>query len=480
MPDPIFDRFSSDVTEEVSRMQPLPAEVRRRGDRLRRRNHALATVAAVAAVGVIAAPFTFLGDGPGSEGVDPADQAWVTTIPPGFDLTTGLPETGSQQEDLTPEQIHDPAYRHNADAALELHPCPTAADAPAWTVDAGTDASWASWSDGIEGGTFRTLVTYADDEAASAALASVRDAVTGCASPAAGERGIFPFPLTADVGEEGIAYLEQYRDRQGPNGEGTLTLLTRVGNAVLVDRGYTGGAGDLARMQQSVDATGSLLSGVVTAMERTFGDSAAAPETVSADEPAATSAPASPLAVPAGFPLDLDAPDPTGDGGTIAGPGPDAEGVRLSPGPCNAAGLDLVPHVDRLGFSAAGPEAYDGRDLRVYASVGHAEEVLRELRVAASECVSEQVDGGSTIRWRLFASETSSAGDESLTFGYTDDQPGGALFHLVRVGQAVLALERDGEWAPESMAAAVPALEELGREIAGELCVFAQEGCTER
>lgn len=86
-------------------VNPLsPADVRRAGDRLRRRRNVGAAVASVAALAVIATPFALLAGGDdkadGPTPVAPSETAgrWLTEIPDGFPVAVGLgtdPEDGS-------------------------------------------------------------------------------------------------------------------------------------------------------------------------------------------------------------------------------------------------------------------------------------------------------------------------------------------------------------------------------------------------
>lgn len=483
MPDPIFDRFTQDVTEEVSRMQPLPAEVRRRGNRLRRRNQALATVGAVAAVGVLAAPVAFLSDRSGPDGVDPADAptSWVTTIPEGFDLTGGMPDN-ARTVDLHPE---DPARFEeelsHVDALTQLHLCGSPDEA--WQLEGASDAqAAASSNDFSEGGRQRMLAVYADESAATAVVAGIRDAVDACMATSARQKGwMYPTALDVRAGDESVAYIDQRWQAGAPADDGNLYLVVRVGNALVLDQAYTMGAADLALMQEGAESAAALLSPVVAEMEETFGDgeAPASPQEPVADDPDdPTSAAGSggALRIPDDFPLDAGSLDLTGDGGEITGPARDIAGVGLATGPCGAAGLDVVPSVDRLAFTSTGPEATDVRELRVYASADHALDVVQQLRVAAGECTTDTTPQGGAIRWARF--DDAATGWDSVSFGYTHEEGlGGSLFHVVRVGPAVLALRQDGEWSAASMGDGVSGLTAIADRIAPEMCVFTADGC---
>ena len=95
-----LDRFD----QGLPAMTPLPpTEVRRLGDRLRRRNTALAVGGGVLAVAVaIGTPMIALNGGGGGNDILPAPspsqttlrQTWLTEIPAGFPLADGFPESG--------------------------------------------------------------------------------------------------------------------------------------------------------------------------------------------------------------------------------------------------------------------------------------------------------------------------------------------------------------------------------------------------
>jgi hypothetical protein len=121
MPDP-FEALSH--LDEGVPVHPLPAaEVRRRGDRLRRRRNTFQAVGAATAVAVFAAGGLLAGRAvtAGSPPVGPASQApaspgpstvsdgaWVSTIPPDFPLTLRLPRSGDAPEWIVSDQVDKP------------------------------------------------------------------------------------------------------------------------------------------------------------------------------------------------------------------------------------------------------------------------------------------------------------------------------------------------------------------------------------
>lgn len=252
-----------DFNQGLPPMNPLPpSEVRRRGNRLRRRNTALAAGAGVlvAALAIGTPVIALSGDG-GSD-IDPAPsptvRTTVTTIPTGFPVGDGMGTAG------------DPAHvgeERGEVVFTEIGICGRSA----WSLEAqsrpAVDALGAVWSDGIEGGEQRTLATYADDATASDALDEMSTSVDACPPPKpVNGQAIVPIALESAVGEESFAFLEQYQDSAGPTGEGNVFVIARVGNALLIDKTYIGGAGDRSIAQDTVSLLTDRSAGVVEAM----------------------------------------------------------------------------------------------------------------------------------------------------------------------------------------------------------------------
>ena len=109
---------------EGMHVNPLPvSEVRRRGDRMRRRNTALAAVGGVAAAAVfIGIPVALTSSDDGNQDIDPAPPAptqtedpapptWITEIPEEFPVTEGMSDEGEAVEgDLDAFPLCDTAY----------------------------------------------------------------------------------------------------------------------------------------------------------------------------------------------------------------------------------------------------------------------------------------------------------------------------------------------------------------------------------
>ncbi len=76
----------------------------------------------------------------------------------------------------------------------------------------------------------------------SSALGAIGAAVAECPPQELRGNGfaIEPQTLTSTGGEESLAYVDRYLDADGYTGEGNVFVLTRVGNALLLDKTYVG------------------------------------------------------------------------------------------------------------------------------------------------------------------------------------------------------------------------------------------------
>lgn len=235
-----FETFKATMSTDL---HPLPAaEVRRRGDRLRRRNTALAVaggaVAAVTAIGVPIALTQAGGPSDGDSGLlatqgpstDAAD--WRTQVPADFPLLEGMP-----QDYTSPGTSAELREEYDPQA---VGPCA----GPAWDVSDALDSLQAIYQDPSEGGVDRVLSVFADDEKASARLAELGRQVETC--EAQGQPRVSAEPLTSDLGEESVVFVNRYEA-----GAAILHQAVRVGNAVLYSTATFLGAGDPAVVEQT-------------------------------------------------------------------------------------------------------------------------------------------------------------------------------------------------------------------------------------
>ncbi|MDN4173698.1 hypothetical protein QWY28_12125 [Nocardioides sp. SOB77] len=424
MRDPIEDlqHFRSEGTT----VNPLPAsEVRRRGDRMRRRNTALATVGGVAAALVaIAVPV-----GIAQSGADPRPDispappavAWLQEVPAEFPLTAGL--RGGP--------VGDAGVR-------DLEQC--AADT--WGLDRAVARADASVGD-VEGFRGRTLAVYADADAAAAALEGVRATVAGCAEDPAGSLGYtLDDEDTGTAGAETVVVAEQAELDPGSLSDLTFTRLSRDGNAVLVDQAYTtAGGSDVVEQASRLLLEDSALPRTALCV---FAAQPCDLATVLADEPGGSAAPA----VPDGFPL-LDGWPTESEGGEFGLAGPTRDGLDvLEPEACGAV-AEVPEHTDLVRGGYSNPEDYRQRQLVTFATEEEADAYVDAVLAIFEDCIDLVVEDGSR-RLTQLVTDVSGTGDRAggaVTRYERDGEPipGMSTLLVVRVGSAVLLATHDTE-----------------------------------
>jgi len=235
-------------------MNPLPAsEVRRRGTRMRRRNHALAAIGGVAAVAIIATPLAMAASGDRTDTTPPVTTqspsptvTWVQEIPAGFPLTAGMPRA-------TIEDGYEPLADADACAGLGWSP-----DGPPATVDLQR-----VYQSENEGGWERTLAVYADEDAARQSLLDLQSRVQECAASTKGD-----VRSTEAVSSDASSLV--YIDRISEAGDMFEHQVVQVGNALLLDTVYSLGGGDPAIVQRTAGLIEEKSAPVVAAMKDAF------------------------------------------------------------------------------------------------------------------------------------------------------------------------------------------------------------------
>jgi hypothetical protein len=211
---------------------------------MRRRNNALAAIGGVAAVAIIATPLAMAASGDRTDTTPPVTTqppsptqsvTWKREIPADFPIADGMPD-GTQ---VGPESAPSGLTVCGADAGAVV------SSGPGAVADAG-----ASFSDGVESTTARTLTLYADDEAAIAATTALDELVTGCGTDPNGTGD----PLLNEVsagsigGDASLVVTQQAQGSDGLLSQLTTMEVGRTGNAVYVVSSYTDAGG-----QQVVD-----------------------------------------------------------------------------------------------------------------------------------------------------------------------------------------------------------------------------------
>jgi len=245
--DPIhqLENFSEGLT-----VNPLsPSEVRRRGDRLRRRNAVTGAVAAAAVVAVMATPFVLLnhGDaktdpGPTTNGPTPTEATTlpssspsatpgddptgprVAEIPDDFPLIAGWPDPS--QSEYGDKALKGPSRDL---AALEITACGSQVPDPG-NLDR-LDATWTNAEDYRA----RELLTFSTAQEAVTYVAHLRALWQECQSEETGDGGQVHELRTTQVGGESVALLTGYTYQGGPTVGLSIDHVVRLGRAVLID-----------------------------------------------------------------------------------------------------------------------------------------------------------------------------------------------------------------------------------------------------
>lgn len=242
-----FETFKATMSTDL---HPLPAhEVRRRGDRLRRRNTALAvaggTVAALVAVGVPVALTQTGGSTDGDSGLlaTQAPFEWRTDVPEDFPMLSGMPEVNVFSG--TPVEVRE-GYDPQAAGPCREEP---------WQVTGALETLQAVAQE-TEGGIDRSLAVFADADEAAERLDAFAERAATCT-----DRGSEVVPLVSDLGDQSLVFAHVYDD-----GTANLHQAVRVGNAVLYTTSTFNGGGDPAVVEQTRELEQERSAEVVSAM----------------------------------------------------------------------------------------------------------------------------------------------------------------------------------------------------------------------
>jgi hypothetical protein len=450
MPDPIEELSNFDPRSPVN---PMPAaEVRRRGDRLRRRNTALVVGGAVAAVVLAAVPVAVFAGGDNGDDPEPGPAAITSDV-----LLTAdeLPE----RDRLAPWEETDPEGQTLACAPAE----PAALDATtsvrrdfsAGLADAPADETPVS--------VVRTeVLQFADEATARSEYDQAQGWILGCPGGRdLARKGVSVTTLEIDNGRGEW----RQHDFYAPDicTECDAVRFDRMGVAqfddrvVLVSLAEVGGPlepeGLDASMDELIQAAVTKAGGEITGGS---GEGTSVPQALD-------------------FPIENGLPEDGGDF-SMEGPGPDVESVPFPDGFCGERAWPPAVPVARLAVKVTGPEYGTWRELVTFETAGEAEAVVADLRSAVDECPvleSSEVSGDLT-----FVAHDVDSGYDDATFSYTYAEGlGGSVYQFVRVGHAILATGHEGEFGPETVAQAAEDLNGENTQLTPLMCEYSDEGC---
>lgn len=438
MPDPM-DELEHFTTPGLT-MTPLPAtEVRRRGNRMRRRNNALATIGGVAAAAIIATPIALAATGNDSPDRTPppagpsGDTAWLKLIPETFDLTSGIGGTDPRTEELT--EVGNPDAGDNSLGVSTVELCGEVA----WTADGDTiDRLGATYAIPNSGeSNHRTLVLYANGDAADAAYESLRKSATECPESVSDVGNTELVEVRdADLGsEESFVVVRGFQaaDEDFPF-ESQIIQVAHTGNALLVTEKGSGANGDL--LDSEVARQAEFTAPVAEAL-----DAFAAQPAEATDEGGQAS---DGTTIPAGFPL-LDGL-PTNDEATDERFGREGPSTGLDPIVLEACGSTpeaLPAPAETLRAGWRDVPGTQQRALMTFTSEADATAYVDGVTGFFSACEVEDAGDGLSVL-RHVSEETVGDQTRSIVTGTEfEGEPGLGveIVQVVRIGQAVLLVE---------------------------------------
>ena len=436
MPDPIDELENFSLSGQP--MNPLPAaEVRRRGDRIRRRNNALATVGSLAVVAIIATPLALAATGDSTpDSVPPAGQPeWTTTIPSSFDLGA-VPDGAQFAFDVRDRSVVD-------DIAL--------CGAAAWATGGATDVAGASWGEaGSDGGEGRTLALYPDRDTAAAALGDLRQAVLDCPrDTTSGELPALSDPVDVGVpgAEDSFVWKREIQDGDLLFDQ-TVFEVVQVGNALFVANAFSSAGGPQAA--GNVDVLIGNSAPVVDQLCTFSAEGCASDQpSAAADEPTGLTG-----AIPDDFPLEKGLPT-SQEGGAVGLEGPRHDldlavyNVENSLQACGVAPTGRPEPADTLSAGYRSPAEGILRQLMTFDSVEDAQAYVDATIAPFAACPEDADNRGVSKVYEVTTPDLGDATAVSTMRVEVDGEPGLGyqVVALTRVGQAVLftLVNNDGE-----------------------------------
>lgn len=473
MSDP-FDELRR-LSEQGLDVNPIPAsEVRRRGDRLRRRNHALAAVAGVAAIALIAVPLSLVANGSDRSTPEPANRpTWLQAIPSGFDLTALPSDATFAYEPRMHTVVDDLTFCGDLTFSTRQ------GDAAASVVDtAGADYA----EPGTESSSARSLVLYDDDTAAQAALDRIRSAVLACPTnigPGDGDIRWAPAEVTL-AADDAFVFTAQANMGGGLLADLEVTQVARVGNALYLSSVHTSAGGQQVvdiEVPRAAHFSAPVLSDMCVFAADPCGARPSGARSEGTGEGSVS-------AIPADFPL-LDGypSNEQSEGGDTGRKGPSTTLEPIVPRACGSS-VPVPEHVELLRAGWVNPEDYRERQLVTFARIDDAlayEDAILEMY---TKCTREETSDGYTSVTTVLDSGIGEVSGLAVTRYELDGNPaiGLATVHVVQVGRAVLVstISNEGGGGPNPAQQAQDAAAESEAQLSGvvpAMCVFTDDGC---
>lgn len=477
-----FDQTAGD--EDAVR--PLPAaEVRRLGDRRRRRTQGIVAAGAAAAVLAIAVPLTVVGGGQGSPTPAPAPSPTQEPSPDPSGLPTAAdPVPGGQLDldglDLTAgmaanEDGSEPQIGIDGQGVGPLTPCATEParsdeEAPAEPVQRLT-----AEVSGPEYGEAREVRVYGTAEEATAVLDAVSAEASTC--PRLDLGGGSAWLLEQDTGglpgDSRLLVRTYEQDGLVPPGA-QWWQLTRVGRALVL--ASTGGeympgqsleqglAEDTAELVPVVEAVCSAQGGSCASLDGDDGDG---------EQPAGSDT------VPEEFPLTAGWPDPGGDGST-EGPAPDVE-----PLPVAACGEQLGQPSTTAVLTARydAPEDYRSRQLLVFEDAQRAVDHVTDIEAFYTACPQTPPTPEGLTYWEFRPNLLGGQALQVVGLPATAEGAPGPLglqsISVVRLGRAVVVdqVSNEASGFEDQVRRVYRDQQAALGEVVAAMCTFTEDGC---
>ena len=476
------------------------ADVRRRGDQIRRRRTALVAGGAALAVAAVAVPvFAVIGNGdPRSD----RDNAAVESPPLSRanllrDADTEYDREGYSLFSTTDtfegdgQAVYLPCQREQASAlgatdsltrVFNLAPDPEKLS-PGDTFDDQTD------DDMVE-----LVAQFDSPDAARSAYDRFAEWIVDCRIPGANTVKVGSQGRSVEVAKgDALVYDIQW----GPvpkeiDPTGDSAYIGEIGLVVQDDRiavlkvtgigqDYTwlpeAGGSPLERMLPKA-ADRLALNGTPNQPSETTGttETTEPTDTVTADDGRTTGT----GVIPDDFPLLDGWPEDAGDGDGRIGPNRDIDPLVLEA--CGTTAAD-VDHTDRLMARFDNAEDYRTRQLTTYASADEAVAAVAAIRQVYAACPTGEVrDDGYTPHWAVV--DTQIGGDSFAVLGWDtlDDQPTpyGDTLLVVRLGSSVLVVSHGGESGAPSGGEDQRAVDQIVQEsapVVDAMCTWTAAGC---